>query len=171
MSNPHETLWKWYHHELIIFTKFHQDWTKSVDFLTTANFWTLLGFFTQTLLSSQNKSNGQIRANKISITNLSLYFQQGFLWVSQQGTKSHLEYKIDQLKALPICPLQVPNLQLAVTHNPRHPRIYRVKKNGEDKKNSLMHQLATRCRTVSNTLFSLYFQPSITFLQGMPLWS
>ena len=103
----------------------------------------------QWALSSQNNSNGQIRANKISITNLSLYFQHGFLWVSQQGTKSHLEYKIDQLKALPICPLQVPNLQLAVTHNPKHPRIYKEK----TKKYSLMHQLATRCRTVSNTLF------------------
>ena len=34
LSNPHETL----SHEIIIFTKFHEDWTKIVDFLLMSNF-------------------------------------------------------------------------------------------------------------------------------------
>ena len=44
-SNPNETWWKWLSHEAIIFTKFHEDWTKIVDFLLMAKFWTCLVFF------------------------------------------------------------------------------------------------------------------------------
>ena len=29
---PHETLWKWLPHEVIMFTKFHESWKKDVDF-------------------------------------------------------------------------------------------------------------------------------------------
>ena len=41
----HETLWKWLTCEMIFFTKFHDDRTKSVDLLLVANFWTCLIFF------------------------------------------------------------------------------------------------------------------------------
>ena len=37
LSNPDETWWKWLAHEAIIFIKFHEDWTKIVDFLLIAN--------------------------------------------------------------------------------------------------------------------------------------
>ena len=40
----HETLWKWFPHEMIIFTKFYEDWGKNVDFLLMANFWMCLVF-------------------------------------------------------------------------------------------------------------------------------
>ena len=40
---------KWLPHKVIIFTKFQKDWTKFVDFLSMANFWRCLFFFTQTL--------------------------------------------------------------------------------------------------------------------------
>ena len=43
-SYPHETLWKWLSHEVIIFTKFHEDMTKNVDFSSLANFWECLVF-------------------------------------------------------------------------------------------------------------------------------
>ena len=33
LSYPHETWWKWSSHEVIIFTKFHEDKAKIVDFL------------------------------------------------------------------------------------------------------------------------------------------
>ena len=39
LSYPHEIWWKWLPHEVIIFTKFHEDRTKIVDFLLMANFW------------------------------------------------------------------------------------------------------------------------------------
>ena len=45
-----ETLWKWLPHEVNIFTNFHEDSTKNVDFLVKANFWTCLTFLTQTLV-------------------------------------------------------------------------------------------------------------------------
>ena len=48
----YETLWKWLPHELIIFTNFHGDRTKNVDFLLMTNFWTCLVFLTQTLGAS-----------------------------------------------------------------------------------------------------------------------
>ena len=38
LSNLHETWWKWLSHEAIIFTNFHKDWTKIVDFLVIGNF-------------------------------------------------------------------------------------------------------------------------------------
>ena len=49
LSNLHETWWKWLSHEAIIFTKFHKDWTKIMDFLLMANFWTCPVFFAQNL--------------------------------------------------------------------------------------------------------------------------
>ena len=49
LSNPYETWWKWLPHEAIIFTKFHEDGTKIVDFLLLANFWKCPVFFPQTL--------------------------------------------------------------------------------------------------------------------------
>ena len=33
MPNPHKTWWEWSTNEVIIFTKFHKNWAKSVDFL------------------------------------------------------------------------------------------------------------------------------------------
>ena len=45
LSNPHETWWKLSSHEVIIFTKFHEDRTKIVDFLLMANFWKCPVFF------------------------------------------------------------------------------------------------------------------------------
>ena len=38
LSNPHETLVKLLPHQVIIFKKFHEDWTKIVDFLLMADF-------------------------------------------------------------------------------------------------------------------------------------
>ena len=49
LSYPHETLWKWSPHELIIFTNFHEDRTKIVVFLSMVNLWICLIFFPQTL--------------------------------------------------------------------------------------------------------------------------
>ena len=49
MSNPCETWWKWLPHELIIFTKFHEHWTKIVDYHQWAIFEHVLFFFAQTL--------------------------------------------------------------------------------------------------------------------------
>ena len=43
-SNPYETWWKWLPLYIITFTKFHEDWTKNVDFLLMANFWTCAVF-------------------------------------------------------------------------------------------------------------------------------
>jgi len=36
-SHPYE-IWKWLPHMIIFFTKFHEDWTKIVDFLLMGNF-------------------------------------------------------------------------------------------------------------------------------------
>ena len=44
LSNPHETWWKWLPHEVIIFRKFHEDWTKIVDFFTNGQFLRVSGF-------------------------------------------------------------------------------------------------------------------------------
>ena len=52
----YETLWKWLPDEFIIFTNFHGDRPKNVDFLSITNFWTCLVFFTQTLLDSVSDS-------------------------------------------------------------------------------------------------------------------
>ena len=41
----HKTLWKWLPHEMIIFTKFHEDRTKNVNFRLMVDFWTYLIFF------------------------------------------------------------------------------------------------------------------------------
>ena len=38
LSNLHETFSKYLAHEIIILTKFHEDWIKNVDFLLMANF-------------------------------------------------------------------------------------------------------------------------------------
>ena len=46
--DPCEIWWKWSPHEMIIFIKFHEDWTKTVDFSLTANIWKCLVFFLQT---------------------------------------------------------------------------------------------------------------------------
>ena len=51
LSNPNETWRKWLSHKEVIFTKFHEDWTKIIDFLLVAKFWTCLVFFTQTLVN------------------------------------------------------------------------------------------------------------------------
>ena len=50
LVNPFETWWKWLAHEIIIFTKFHKDWTKIVDLLLMANFLACPFFFAQTLV-------------------------------------------------------------------------------------------------------------------------
>ena len=59
LSNPYETWWKWLSNEAIIFTKFHEDWTKIMDFLPMANFWECLVFFTQSLQSALSKEECQ----------------------------------------------------------------------------------------------------------------
>ena len=43
-SSPHENLRKWLSHDVIIFTKFHEDMTKNVDFSSLDNFWECLVF-------------------------------------------------------------------------------------------------------------------------------
>ena len=45
IKNPYETWWKYSTHEAIIFTKFHKDWRKIVDFLFMAKFLTCPSFF------------------------------------------------------------------------------------------------------------------------------
>ena len=45
MSNPHETWSKLLPHDMNIFTKFHEEWTKIVDFLSMADFERVLVFF------------------------------------------------------------------------------------------------------------------------------
>ena len=52
LSYPHETWWKWLPHEVIIFTKFHEDRTKIVGFLLMANFWKGFSYFRSTLYKS-----------------------------------------------------------------------------------------------------------------------
>ena len=49
LSNSHETLRELLPHEVIIFTKFHEDWKKIVYFLSMANFVTCAFFLAQTL--------------------------------------------------------------------------------------------------------------------------
>ena len=44
LSNSHETLWKWLSHEVMIFTMFHKDVTKNLDFSLLTNFWECLFF-------------------------------------------------------------------------------------------------------------------------------
>ena len=52
MSNSHETLGNLLPHEVIIFTKFHEDWTKIVDFYQWSIFECVRFFLTQTLPKS-----------------------------------------------------------------------------------------------------------------------
>ena len=49
LSNPHETLSKCLLHEVIIFTKFHEDRRKIVDFFTDGQFLCLETFFLLTI--------------------------------------------------------------------------------------------------------------------------
>ena len=49
LFNPHETLRKSLSHMVIIFTKFHEDMTKNVDFLLLAKVYMGLVFLIQTL--------------------------------------------------------------------------------------------------------------------------
>ena len=51
-SSPYETWWNFSFHVAIIFTKFHEDWRKIVDFLSMANFWTCGIFFYSDLISA-----------------------------------------------------------------------------------------------------------------------
>ena len=60
---PYETWWKLSPHELIIFTKFHEDRTKIVDFLLMANFWKCPVFLLQTLDCSLVHENERIPGN------------------------------------------------------------------------------------------------------------
>ena len=39
LSDLHETWWKWLPYDAFIFTNFHKDWTKIMDFLLVTNFW------------------------------------------------------------------------------------------------------------------------------------
>ena len=57
LSYPHETWWKWLPHEAIILTKFHKDWTKIVDFLLMAYFWTCADSFYSDLTPSSINFN------------------------------------------------------------------------------------------------------------------
>jgi len=52
LSNPRETWWKWLPHELIILTKFHWDWTETVDLLLTEKFLVCALFMHHPLLGS-----------------------------------------------------------------------------------------------------------------------
>ena len=54
LSNPYETWWKWLTHEVINFTKFHEDWTKIVDSLWMVDFWMCPVFFCSDLNIYQN---------------------------------------------------------------------------------------------------------------------
>ena len=50
--------WKWLPYKVIIFTKFHEDWTKIVDFLLMANFWVcLISFFLRLYKKSSDITN------------------------------------------------------------------------------------------------------------------
>ena len=55
LSNPNETWWKWLTHETIVFIMFHQNWTKIVDFLITANFGTCAVFSCSDFIRNINK--------------------------------------------------------------------------------------------------------------------
>ena len=48
---PHETWSKEQPHEVVIFTKFHEDRAKTVDFLLLVNFWPSPVFLPQSLLT------------------------------------------------------------------------------------------------------------------------
>ena len=52
MFYSQETWWKWLPHDMIIFTKFHENQTKNVDLLILVNFERVSFFFIQTLLFS-----------------------------------------------------------------------------------------------------------------------
>ena len=49
LSNPNDTVGKWLPHKVIIFFKFHEDWTKIVDFYYWPSFEFVWFFLTQTL--------------------------------------------------------------------------------------------------------------------------
>ena len=65
LSYPHETWQKYSPHEVIIFTKFHEDRTKIVDFLSMANFWKCPVLFLQTLLYRLDEKIKMKSVNKI----------------------------------------------------------------------------------------------------------
>ena len=50
MFKPYEIWWKYSSHEIIIFTKFYEDWTKDVDFLLKVNFWMWVLFLSRLYL-------------------------------------------------------------------------------------------------------------------------
>ena len=58
LFNPHETWWKKSPHELIIFTEFHKDRTKSVDFLIRANFWMCAVFYSSDFIQPPHTGTG-----------------------------------------------------------------------------------------------------------------
>ena len=62
MSNPNEILGKWLPHEAIIFQKFHEDWTKIVDSLLIASFWTCADFFYSDLIFFSSAAGGALRS-------------------------------------------------------------------------------------------------------------
>ena len=56
LSNLHETWSKYLAHEIIILTKFHEDWIKNVDFLLMANFCESPIFFTHSLYPASKET-------------------------------------------------------------------------------------------------------------------
>ena len=62
MSKTHETWSKWLLDEMIIFSKFHEDWTKIVDFSLTDNFWTCADFFYSDLIFFSSAAGGALRS-------------------------------------------------------------------------------------------------------------
>ena len=90
LSNPYETWWKWLPHEVIIFTKFHKDWTKIVDFLLMANFWTC-----EVFSCSDFRLNHHFRMNKSNTWNQRLkwfiYLRPSF---GHQGVLLQFSYQM-----------------------------------------------------------------------------
>ena len=68
---------------MIIFTKFHKDWTKNVDFLLLANFWMCLIFFTQTLYVKNAARGSKIEKRGNIVYKWSLRTSQHIHWDPQ----------------------------------------------------------------------------------------
>ena len=59
MSNPHKTCWKLLHQKIIIFTKFHEDWTKKCGFFTNVQILNVSRFFGSDFNSLKKEQNKQ----------------------------------------------------------------------------------------------------------------
>ena len=94
-SYPHETLWKWLSHEVMIFTMFHKDVTKNLDFSLLTNFWECLFFISSDF--SQFYSPSWVIFSLVSLDlsfrNRSLQIALSYVWENSKKVRLLLRLK------------------------------------------------------------------------------